>query len=384
MKTINKIALVSLLSISLSACGLGIFDKDNTPLPSPLVSFTPEARIQSFWYSNTGHGVDNDYVKLVPAVTETAIFTVDHNGKVVATDKVKGRSIWTVNTNTEITGGVSAGDNIIVIGCRDGNVIALSQVDGRILWKTQTSTEILAAPAIANGIVIVKAIDGKVTAYSVKNGTQLWAYSQTEPNLILRGASVPQITANSTVVGFANGNLTKLSLRDGNLIWQKLVAIPSGSFTIQRMVDIDANPLVFGQRVYVASYQGRISALELSSGQELWSNDMSSYTGIAADSQRVYVTDAVSHVWAFEAGSGNVAWKQPKLESRNITAPVNYGNYIVVGDEEGYLHWMSKEDGHFIARIRVNRSGIIAAPVVSNGVLYVVTKDGHLASYSLI
>lgn len=384
MKIINKIAIISLLSLSLSACGLGLFDKDNTPPPSPLVSFKSEAVPHINWYTSTGHGVDKDYLKLTPALSNTAIFTADNNGVVAANDKLTGKSLWQVKTQTQISGGVAAGNGIVVVGTRDGSIIALNQLDGHIIWTEHTSTEILAAPAIGNGVVIVKAIDGKVTAYSVKDGSLLWGYSQTEPNLILRGASVPQITPNSTVVGFANGNLVNLSLHGGTLLWQKIISIPTGSFTIQRMVDIDANPLVVGKRVYVASYQGRISALELSSGQELWSNDISSYTGIAADSNRVYVTDAISHVWAFDMTSGVVAWKQTDLQSRNITAPVNFGNYIVVGDSEGYLHWLSKQDGHFIARTRVNRSGIIAAPIVSNGVLYVVTKDGHLVSYSLI
>jgi outer membrane protein assembly factor BamB len=382
MKTINKILIISLLSAGLSACGT-FFDKDNTPPPSPLVNFKPEINTTYAWYTSVGSGSGKEYLKLVPAVSDTAIYTTDSNGRVTATNKINGKTIWVNKTDFSVSGGLGAGDGIAVLGSQNGDVVALNQIDGKIRWQQKTSTEILAAPTIANNIALVKAIDGKITAYSVLDGHVIWTYQQVEPNLILRGASKPEISNNSVVAGFANGNLSKLSLHSGNLDWQKTIAIPEGSFAIQRMVDIDANPLVLGNRIYVATYQGRISALDLSSGQDIWTHDISSFTGIAADAEHVYVTDARSHVWAFDHNNGGVTWRQIELEARNITGPVVMGNYIVVGDAEGYLHWMSKQDGHFVARVKVNGSGIIATPVVENGVLYVLTKDGHLGAYQV-
>ncbi len=383
MKTISKIIITGLRGLSLTACNSGLFDKDNTPPPSPLANFTPEAKVTTYWDARPGYGTDKDYLKLSPVSTDRAIYTADYHGRVTATDKASGKTLWETKTKTAITGGVSAGDNIIAVGGEEGNVVALDQTSGKILWVTKTSSEIQAAPAIKHGIVLVKAIDGKVTACSIRDGHQLWAYQQVEPNLILRGASSPQLNNENAFIGFANGNLIKLGLNDGSLIWQKTMAIPEGSFAIQRMIDIDANPLLHNNRVYAATYQGRVSALEASSGQEVWTHDISSYTGIAADASRVYITDAKSHVWAFDSNSGIVDWRQPKLESRNITGPVVMGNYIVVGDAEGYLHWLDKKDGHFIARVRVNRTSIMATPIVNNNTLYVLTKDGHLASYGI-
>lgn len=382
MNTINKILVASLCCVGLSACS-GFFDKDNTPPPSPLATFQPEAKVHSSWEVSTGNGVKGDYLKLVPAVTEHAIYTADRYGRVTATNKMNGATLWSVATRNEINSGPGASDNAIVVGTRDGYVIALDPVDGKTLWKARTTTEILAAPAVNNEITLIKTIDGKISAYATSSGRLLWNYQQTEPTLILRGASKPQISNNAAVVGFANGSLIKLTLQGGNLLWQKTMAIPEGSFAIQRMIDIDADPLIQGNRIYAATYQGRITGLNLSSGEELWTHDISSYTGLTADNNHVYVTDAKSHVWAFDANTGAVSWRQPQLEARNITGPAVMGNYIVVGDAEGYLHWLSKQDGHFIARVQVNNSGIIATPVVNNGTLYAVTKDGHLAAYTL-
>lgn len=382
MKIINKLVIIGLLSSGLSACS-GFFDKDNTPPPSPLVSFKAETAPHAIWYTSAGSGSGKDYLKLVPAISGNAIYTADRKGRVTAVDITNGKKLWSTNTDYAVTGGPGAGDGIVVIGSRYGDVVALSQIDGQMLWKNQISSEILAAPTIANNIVLVKAVDGKVNAYSTRDGHSLWTYQQVEPNLILRGSSAPQITDHAAVIGFANGNLSKLSLHNGDVDWQQTIAIPEGTFAIQRLVDIDANPYVYGRRIYAATYQGRIMALELSSGQNIWTHDISSYTGITADNAHVYITDAKSHVWAFDPNSGSVNWRQPQLESRNITGPVTQGNYLVVGDAEGYLHWMNKDDGHFAARLKVNSSGIIATPLVENGVLYVLTKDGHLGAYQL-
>jgi outer membrane protein assembly factor BamB len=186
------------------------------------------------------------------------------------------------------------------------------------------------------------------------------------------------------IVGFENGNLAKLTRQEGSMIWQTTVAIPEGAFAIQRMVDIDADPVVYNHNVYVATYQGRATSLDLTTGKAQWTHDMSSFTGLTVDSQRLYVSDAKSYLWAFDRESGTVDWRQVQLEARNISGPAMIGNYIVVGDGQGYLHWLSKQDGHFVARSRVNNSAIRVVPIVDNDVVYVLTREGYLSAYKLL
>ncbi len=381
-KKLIPIISITTLATLLCACS-GFFDKDNTPTPTPLTSFTPETNAQLLWYTTANAGLGSDYLKLVPALTDRSIISVSENGVVTATDKLNGRNLWRSYTNSSITAGPASNDGIVIVGGRNGLVFALDQNTGATRWKTSVFSEILAPPAIANGIIVIKSIDGQLTALSEIDGHKLWNYQQTEPVLILRGGSAPQIQTHSVIVGFANGNLAKLSLQKGSLLWQQIIATPEGGFAIERMVDIDADPLINNDEVFAATYQGKIAALELESGKILWSQDISSFTGMTADSSKVYISDASSHLWAFERNTGTVDWKQSQLVARNITAPATMGHYIVVGDSEGYLHWLNKEDGHLVARARVNRSGILATPVVENNIVYILTKDGHLAAYKL-
>lgn len=377
-----KLATISTLSALLCACN-GFFDKDNTPTPTPLSSFKTELNTHLKWYSSVNNGIDSDYLKMIPAVGDRAIFTADKDGVVTATDKTNGSTLWQETVRASLSAGPSTNDGLVFIGGREGRVIALRQTDGKEIWNVQVSSEVLSPPTATHGVVLVKTIDGQLTALATNDGHALWHYQQTEPALILRGGSAPQVVHDDVIAGFANGNLAKLTLHDGSLLWQEVVAIPEGSFAIQRMVDIDADPVVYGNRVYVATYQGRISALELSSGKTLWTHDISSFTGLTVDGQRVYVSDATSNLWAFDADSGTVDWRQTQLVARNITGPTAIGNYIAVGDQEGYLHWVNKQDGHFVARDRVNSYGVLAAPITDNNIVYVLTKDGHLAAYTV-
>lgn len=380
MKKIISMILTTLLT----ACNGGFFEKDNTPTPFPLVAFKPEICIHQQWQINQGAGSGNDHLIFHPAVNQHTVFTANYNGEVHAADKYTGKTRWSTRTGCNLSGGASVSDHVVLVAGQAGELIALNESNGQILWRARTTSEVLANPAGSTGIALVKSIDGKLTAYSMQDGHLLWQVSQTEPTLILRGSSAPQVKGEQVVAGFANGNLINVNLLQGTEHWQQTIATPQGNFAIQRMIDVDADPIILNDRVYVATYQGKISALDLYSGRIYWEKGISSYTGIAADSEQVYVTDAKSHVWAFNARTGQINWHQAQLESRNITGPVLMGNYIVVGDQEGYLHWLCKQDGRFIARTRVNRSPILATPVVDfSQTLYVLTKNGYLATYRL-
>lgn len=367
--------------IFLSACS-HFFDTDNAPQPAPLMPFTSEVHPRQLWSTKIGSGAESEYLKLSPSLVDNTIYTTSANGVVTATNKINGAACWKVSLCIPITSGPGIGEGLVVIGGRRGEVIALQQSDGRMRWRTTIDGEILAKPVIGDQVVVIKTIDGTVSGLSVNDGHVLWSLQQTEPNLVLRGSSTPFRKNNTLFVGFANGNLAKVSLERGQIDWLQSIALPEGAFSIQRMVDIDADPLVFDHHVFAATYQGKIASLDWHSGSKLWSHDISSYTGMTTDDYSIFISDAKGNVWSFGANNGLVNWQQTELEARNISPPAVMSNFIVVGDGEGYLHWLSKCDGHIAGRIFVGNK-IITAPIVENDVLYVQTNNGSLVAYSV-
>src|SRR3990167_3313911 len=368
-----KIFCYLIFVLFITACN-GFFEKDNTPEPAPLVYMTPEIQPVQGWSTRAGTGTGDDYLKMGFSVSDHAIFTTSIKGTVTSISQDKGLQNWQMNTDFPITTGPGIGDDLVVIGGRRGEILALQQNTGQIVWKTNLPSQAFAKPAIKNNIVVIKSIDGYLRALSTKDGHLIWSFQQIEPNLILRSASNPFISNQNLFVGFANGNLTKLNLSDGQPIWTQALAIPQGPFAIQRMIDIDADPILFEQHIYAATYQGKINSLDWTTGKIFWSHNISSYTGMIADNHAIYITDAKSHVWSFDVSSGLVNWRQDKLEARVITAPTIQDNYIVVGDAQGYLHWLNKRDGRIAARKYVG--SMYTAPIVKNGVLYALTNSG--------
>lgn len=380
---INNFFLTSLLALSLAGCSGMFFDKDNTPKPSTLPAYAPQTLPHQIWSTNTGSGAEDDFLKMTPSINSAALYTASVNGVISSINKFNGQMNWQVHTHLPITAGPGVGDGIVVAGSQHGEIIALDQSNGKTHWQATVPGEILAQPAVNNGIVVVKTVNGYVRALSVSDGHALWSYQSSEPSLILRGASAPHIASNRVIAGFANGHLISLDSANGRLNWQQTVAVPEGAFAIQRMIDIDADPVIYNQHIYTATYQGNIASLAWGSGDILWSHNMSSYTGMSVSNDAIYISDAKSHLWALQPESGHQNWENKQLEYRNISGPAVIGQYVVVGDSQGFLHWINKNTGEYAARAYIDNSGIYTSPIVENGVLYALSNKGNLVAYKM-
>jgi len=372
-----------LASLVAGGCGtVGDFfaGKDNSTPPSPLVTLQSSVAVQTLWSRDVGSGSEEQYIKLMPRVEGDKVFAADRKGRVSAYAGATGQPLWESQTKARISGGPGSGEGLVLVGTSEGEVIALNAGSGELVWNTQVSSEILAAPRAAQGVVVARTIDGKLFGLDAKTGARIWVYEQTVPALTLRGTSPPLVVDEKVIVGFANSKIAAITLSEGKLLWEASVAEPRGRTELDRLVDISGEMQVADAIIYVASFQGRVAAVDLESGRVQWARNMSSNAGIGIDKDNLYVTDDQGNVWALDRRDGGTLWKQDKLQARSVTAPAAIGNHVVVGDFAGYLHWMSREDGSFAARVRIDDKGIIAPPVAVDDTLYVSGKSGVLAA----
>ncbi len=382
--SIKHFFTVSLLVAFLSGCGaieyLFVEEVYEAP-PEPLVEFTPEFEPEILWQENTGDGAVNTYSDLSPWLQNDRIITVDSEGDVRSYQAESGRSVWRQELDVTVAAGVGGGAGKILIGSQQGEVIALDDSSGDILWRQKLSSEVLAPPKADENVAVVRTADGRVTGLSATDGKVLWNYQRSVPLLSLRGVSAPEIVGDRALAGYDNGKLVALSLTDGKVIWEKSVAVPRGRTELERLVDIDADLQVIDNTVYAAAYQGNLAALDIQTGNQIWEREISSQEGFdVALGEAVYITDEESYVWAIQDGSGDSLWRQTRLLRRDVTAPAIVGEYIVVGDLEGYLHWIARSDGRFVARQELGDAPITSQPVVADGILYVMSSDGRLTA----
>ena len=386
----------------LSACG-----SSPSPVlpPVDLTLLTNKIDIKRVWKAKVGQGVGENYLKLKPAIHNNTVYVIDYKGRLFAFDLLTGKTQWEKNLDTPVSGGLTIADNKILLGNSKGQVIVLAVNDGKELWRTQLSSEILSAPVIAKGILVVKTIDGYIYGLNAEDGRQRWISDNTVPRLTLRGNSAPVVSNDIVISASDNGKLLALTLEQGKLLWDTTIAVPKGRNELERVIDLDDDPVVSDDIVYTAGYQGRIAAVKISSGQLLWSRDFSSYSGLYVDAYRVYITDAEGQVWALNRYNGSTLWRQDKLLRRQLSAPAVQGDYIVVGDYDGYLHWLNRDDGKIVARERLNSkvvlpgdedtsdkkldllfskwNNILIRPLVINNLLMALDRSGHFEAYQI-
>jgi outer membrane protein assembly factor BamB len=276
------------------------------------------------------------------------------------------------------------GDGLVLLGTSDGEVLALGEKDGEIRWRARVSSEVLSSPAAQGGIAVARTIDGKLFGLSTDDGTRLWVYDRTAPVLTLRGTSSPALAEGAAIAGFDNGQVAAIALSNGQPLWETRIAVPRGRSELERMVDIDADPIIEGKAVYAVTYQGQVAALELFSGEVIWRRDMSSHAGLGVGPDNVYVTDESSHIWALNRSNSASMWRQSKLEARRVSPPAVFDQFVVVGDLDGYVHWLRREDGQFAARVKIDSGSIVAAPVATPFAVYVYSSGGELAALQVV
>ncbi|NIM28267.1 MAG: outer membrane protein assembly factor BamB [Gammaproteobacteria bacterium] len=383
---VEALMLLGVLTLTGACTAIGnLFDNpDNTAKPAELVDFEPTVQIRTVWQRSVGTGAGKLFLKLRPAIGADRIYAATRDGRVRAFDARTGESLWDTDTDSPLSGGPGVGDGLVLLGTSDGEVLALAEDDGAVKWRARVSSEVLSAPQAIGGVAVARTIDGKLFGLASDDGTRLWVYDRTTPVLTLRGTSSPALAEGAAVAGFDGGQMVAVAMSNGQPLWETRVAVPRGRTELERMVDIDADPLIDGKTVYAVTYQGQLAALDLMSGQVVWRRDMSSHAGLGIGRDNVYVTDDAGHVWALNRSNSASMWRQAKLEARRLSPPAVFGPYVIVGDLEGYVHWLRQEDGQFAARVRVDAGRIVAAPVATPFAVYVYGSGGELTALQVV
>lgn len=374
--------LIIATALSLLA-GCASNTQPDTP-PKELHDFDASTRLDSTWSRDIGDGLGRARYPITPARDSDTIYAASADGQVVAVDATSGELLWQQDIDAGISSGVTAIAGQVYLGTRDGDVLALDQDDGEEIWRSSVSSEVLAAPQANSTLLIVQSIDGNVTALDRSNGNEAWVFSSSEPALTLRGTADPQVIDQVSFIGLSNGRLATLDNRNGELLWDMRIATPQGRSEVERLVDIDAQPLLTQDgRLYVSSYNGRLVALEATSGETLWEREQSSYRTPLLVGDTLYSVDEQSHIVALDALSGRVLWRNDALEGRHVSAPAQANGYLVVGDYDGYLHLLDTDSGDLAGRTRVNGSGISQRPLTNGSRVHALANDGQLETFEI-
>ena len=344
--------------------------------PAALTDLDTESLgVKSVWSNSIGNP-EKAYHKIRPYIAGNRVYLTGAESRVEAWQLGDGKRIWSVTVQEPVSGGINGGEGMLAVGTESGLVIALDVADGKEKWRASLTSEVLALSEVKHGVIVVRTNDSTVHALDIGNGAVAWRASRGSPPLTLRGASQPKVVGSAVLVGYDDGKLVALSLLDGDELWKATVSIPSGRSELERLADIDGEIAYRDGVVYAANFNGRTVAIDMDTGRMNWARDLSSHAGLSVDESRVYVIDADDSIWALDRVSGATLWRQDKLLYRSLTVPGSMGDYIVVGDFKGYLHWLAKKDGKLAGRHKVAGDAIDSTPVIIGQRAYVLADNG--------
>lgn len=348
--------------------------------PMPLAEFKQKASAKVVWHASVG---DAPTYNFTPVIDGKAVFAADEKGDITRVDVATGKQAWHINAGEPLSGGVGAGENLVLVGTLKGMVLAFDQ-NGKALWKAKVSSEVLSAPRVSAGTVVVRSGDSRIFGLSAVDGKRKWVYERATPSLTLRSSAGVTLADGAAYVGFAGGKLVALKADDGKMLWEASVALPKGVTEIERIADITSLPVVEGRYVYAVAFQGRVAAVDRTNGRVLWNRDISSYTGMGVDASRAFIAHSGGAVYGIDSGSGKSYWRQGGLLNRQLSAPLPVGDYVAVGDIEGYMHFLSRDDGAFAARVQADKSQVMPQLVqVDESTLIAQTRNGGLYAISV-
>ncbi|RUO41679.1 outer membrane protein assembly factor BamB [Pseudidiomarina aestuarii] len=390
-----KLTAVAVAATVLSGCSIFGDDEITYKELQPInATVTPQVQ----WTREVGDGVGDFFSRLNPIVVGERVIAADRRGVVAAFERNSGQPAWRVDVRTllggeeegwlfpgeplRISGGLTSGGNRIFFGTENGQVIALNPDNGELLWHTEVKGEVLADPAVGDGFVVVQTGSGNIVGLDERTGEEQWTLRTEVPALTLRGTSAPIITNGGALFGTATGKLSVAVLENGQQAWEARLAVPKGATELQRLIDVDSKPVVYGSAVYAIAYNGQVASVELNSGRVIWQREYSSFQNIDIGGGRLYLTDVDDSVYALDPQGGVEVWSNNDLSGRELTAPVRYKNTVVVGDRFGYLHFLNASNGELIGRLEMDDEAYVA-PIVSGDTLYVQLRDGSLLAVGI-
>jgi outer membrane protein assembly factor BamB len=346
--------------------------------PAPLTKVDDKISVTSVWSSSVGK---SDTFVMRPVLAGDYLYTSSGNGTVSKIEVLTGKAAWQVKTPSDISSGPGSDGNVVVVGSTKGIVYAYDST-GQKIWEEKVGSEVLTEPLVLGGIAVIRTIDNRFIGLDAKTGKRRWSYVRPQTALALRNSfpMVP-VAADAFVTGFSGGKIGVIGLSSGSLLWETSLSYPKGFSEIERMTDVSARPTILGRRLCAVSFQGKIACGDVSSGNLTWTKDFSSHTGTTQSQDSVFAADEKSNVVAYSANDGVELWRNETMTWRDVGEPLAIGRMVVMGDKQGYLHFLEQSNGLAISRVRVDSSAISAAPIVANGLLIVQTRGGTLSAY---
>ena len=344
------------------------------PKPASLPAVTGDFKVQKVWSTSIGPVT----TPLLASVHGGRVALASTTGQVALLDGLTGKDIWRIKLPDAIQSGVGGDGQRFAVVSQRNEVIAME--NGQVIWRYRLTATSLTPPLVAGGRVFVLSADRTVTALDGASGQKIWAQQRSGDPLVLKQAGL-LVPFNDNLLVSWGGRLASVNPNNGSVRWETLLASSRGTNEVERLVDLVAGMDRQGNTVCARAFQSAVGCVDVSRGSLLWSRSAQGHEGVAGDDRLIFGAESDSKVIAWQRQDGQVAWTQESLRFRGLSAPLVLGRSVVLGDDEGLLHFLSRQDGKPLLRVATDGSAIVGRPVAVDQTLVVVTRAGGVFGY---
>lgn len=348
--------------------------------PSVIPSFDKTVDITRVWRTSIGSA--SQIFSEISSLGSITCATADH--KILCVDSSDASPIFEKDFDHLVLSGVTVSRSGLFLTASTGEIMSL-EMNGSVRWVNNVREEILGRPIAARDVLLVRTITGAMYSYSQEDGGLRWKSSPERRRLVLRAAASPVESSDGNIlVGFPGGALSKLDFTTGEVIWNGMVAIPTGDNEIERLTDVVGTPLVLDDRVCAAAYQGRVGCFNQSTGAILWSKPVSAIGSLATNGSDLYITTSDGELLCIDGRTGVEIWRQTSLRYRGLTSPSFVSGMLLVGDYDGNILALDAADGRLVGVSSGGGGRMTSSPVVAGDKVVTLTSSGSLSVFSLV
>jgi outer membrane protein assembly factor BamB len=366
----SAVSVLGLAAAVLVGCG-----SSGKPKPAELGPNPGLMGVRQVWSAKVG----SVGYPLDAHVAGTQIALASSDGTVLGLDARTGRELWRASTNAKLSAGVGGDGQRTAVATQSNEVVVFES--GRESWRHKLPAQVATAPFVAGGRVFVLTADRSVTALDGASGRRLWTQQRAGDPLVLRQSGVILAVGDTLLVGLS-GRLVGLNPLNGQVRWDAAVATPRGTNDVERLVDLVGRVSRVGGSVCVRAFQAGVGCVDADRGNLVWTKSSQGHVGVHGDERMFYGPESDGKVVAWRRSDGERVWVSERLRYRQLTAPLALGRSVIVGDETGIVHFLSREDGSPLTRVSTDGSPIAAAPVVADDTLVVITRNGGVFGYA--
>lgn len=350
----------------------------------------------------------NSAITATPIIANGMVFTLDAGANVRAFDLSTGGQIWSSSLapgegpsdfyffsspgdapEEGYGGGMAYANGRLFVTTGFSEIVALDVRTGGRLWSKKVETPFRTSPTVRDGRVYTMNRDNRAWALDADTGAELWTHEVfAETGAILASVS-PAANSELVIMPYTNGDLYALRANNGRPLWSNSLTRTGQGDTLSSINDIAGRPVIDGFNIYAVSHAGRMVAIDIRSGERLWTRDIAGVQTPVVAGAYLFVVSVEGVLYAIDKATGRIAWdtylgrwqdEEDREDTVAWSGPLLAQGHLILLSTDGRMVSVNAANGG-VESTSFLEPGSIVAPITANGMLFILNDDGELTAY---